>query len=70
MRFTKQKELKQAYYTGSKKEVIQRFLWFPLTIDGETRWLEEATYLCRVDYEDGVLFGRHYYWKPWEFLNK
>lgn len=71
MRFTAQKELKKAYTTGLKdKKLIQRFLWFPVTIDGETRWLEEATYLCKVDYTDGVFFGRYYYWKPWEFCNK
>jgi hypothetical protein len=23
---------------------ITKFLWFPLAIDGETRWLETATY--------------------------
>lgn len=27
------------------REAVTRFLWFPLTIQGETRWLERATWV-------------------------
>ena len=70
MRFTREKELIECYYNSTPKIVHNRFLWFPLTIDGETRWLEEATILYRVRVEDGLFFGKYYYWKAWEFLNK
>lgn len=28
----------------SGTRVVTRFLWFPLTIKGETRWLEKVSY--------------------------
>ena len=68
MRFTKEKKLIDAYFNNTK-ELKQKFLWFPLTIDGETRWLEEATILYRVKREDTLFFGKHYYWHPWEFVD-
>ena len=35
MRFTKQRELQEKYLANERK-LVQKFLWFPLTIDGET----------------------------------
>jgi hypothetical protein len=69
MRFTQQKKLKDNYIKGiTKVDVV--FLWWPATIDGETRWLELATIEYKVDYEDTVFFGRVYKWIPWNFLNE
>ena len=69
MRFTQQKKLKNNYINGvTKVDVV--FLWWPTTIDGETRWLELATIEYKVDYEDTVFFGRVYKWIPWNFLNE
>jgi hypothetical protein len=69
MRFTQQKKLKDNYIKGvTKVDVV--FLWRPVTIDGETRWLELATIEYKVDYEDTVFFGRVYKWIPWNFLNE
>jgi len=28
-----------------ENRTISKFLWFPVTINGETRWLERATFL-------------------------
>lgn len=40
---------------------IKRFLWLPLTIQRETRWLEFVK--IRQRYNDGVAGGRGYYGK-------
>lgn len=70
MRFTEQKELRQHYYADDNKQET-KFLWLPLTIDGETRWLETATIKYRVNFESNIIFsGREYYWKPYAFKNK
>jgi hypothetical protein len=70
MRFTRQRELQEKYLANERK-LVQKFLWFPLTIDGETRWLEEVSYVCRVDWEQNIFTDRkYYYWKPWDWVNK
>lgn len=69
MRFTKQKELREAYLNYNKKTQT-KFLWLPLTIDGETRWLETATIEYAVTYSTNlILDGRNYYWVPWRFID-
>ena len=69
MRFTKQKELREAYIYHNKKTQT-KFLWLPLTIDGETRWLETATIEYVVTYSTNlILDGSSYYWKPWRFID-
>lgn len=68
MRFTKEKELIEAYLNFTKKQKT-RFLWLPVTIDGETRWLETATIEYKVKKSD-TLCGIKYSWEPWEFINK
>ena len=69
MRFTQQKKLKDNYIKGVTK-VDAVFLWWPTTIDGETRWLELATIEYKVDFEDTIFFNRVYKWIPWNFLNE
>jgi len=69
MRFTKERDLIDAWYNRTKK-FENKFLWFPMTISGETRWLETANISYRVEREDTLFFGICYYWAPCEFLNK
>lgn len=59
MRFTRKKKLIDAYFNGDTKD-IHKFLWFPVTIDGETRWLEDAHIKYKVKQERG-LFDKYYY---------
>ena len=69
MRFTKEKQLRKDYIESTRKTKT-KFLWLPLTIYGETRWLETATIEYRVEYEDGLMSGRNYYWKPFNFIDE
>jgi hypothetical protein len=69
MRFTKEKQLREDYINSTRKTKT-KFLWLPITIYGETRWLETATMEYRVTYEDGLLSGRNYYWEPSNFIDK
>ena len=69
MRFLKEKKLIEAYYNNSTKWE-QKFLWWPLTIDGETRWLETAYILYRVRQSEDLFCNKYYYWSPIEFTNK
>lgn len=69
MRFTKQKELQEDYWARTKKTKT-KFLWWPLTIDGETRWLEKATIEYMVKHSKDIFCDSYYHWQPWKFLNK
>ena len=69
MRFTKEKELRDDYIKSTRKTKT-KFLWLPLTIYGETRWLETATIEYRVVSEDGLLSGKNYYWAPFNFIDE
>ena len=69
MRFTKERDLVKDYFNNTKKGK-NKFLWLPMTIRGETRWLETADILYRVERDDTVFFGICYYWTPCEFINK
>jgi hypothetical protein len=68
MRFTKNKELIKDFYNGKRKRV-KKFLWFPVTIKGETRWLETATIEMKVKAELNIFLVWVYYWAPWEFID-
>jgi hypothetical protein len=68
MRFTKEKELRDAYFNNTTKRKT-KYLWYPITIDGETRWLETAT----IDYTVKKLVGGfdvYFSWEPYCFINK
>ena len=69
MRFTKEKELKDSYINNTRK-YKHKFLWFPLTIDGETRWLEEAHIVYKVVKKYDMWGDPYYYWEAWEFVNE
>lgn len=53
-----------------KKRVIRYFALFPVTIDGDRRWLEtveiEQEYKC---YFEGFEDGSSYSWENMKFLN-
>ncbi len=69
MRFTKEKEMQEAFWNNIRKTKT-KFLWWPITIDGETRWLEIATIEYRVYYDYGLFNDRYYYWEPLNFIDK
>jgi hypothetical protein len=70
MRFTKEKDTFRAYVHGTDK-IVEKFLFFPVKIDGEIRWLEKAIIQYRVEPTEGTFSYRiKYKWFPAEFLNK
>jgi hypothetical protein len=68
MRFTKEKEMIEAYWKSTRKTKT-KFLWWSITIKGETRWLETATIEYSVDYDYDLFAGKYYYWKPINFID-
>ena len=69
MRFTKEKQLRDDYIKSTRKTKT-KFLWLPVDIKGETRWLEIATIEYRVDYDYGLFNDKYYYWEPLNFIDK
>ena len=69
MRFKKEAYLIKCHRHGIKKTKT-KFLWWPVKIDGETRWLERATIEYKVETGIHVFYDKHYYWKPWRFINE
>lgn len=56
----KQKEYKNREMMGQKRTVT-KFLWFPKTLNSETRWLEVATW--SEEYRQFVAYaGFNYRW--------
>jgi hypothetical protein len=68
MRFTKEKEMIKAYWSNGRKYKTKD-LWWPVTIDSETRWLETATIEYKVEYDYDLFNDRYYYWKPFRFID-
>ena len=53
-------------YNKDDTKIETTFLLFPMTINGETRWLEKASYklkICRI-YTIGNSQKLHYDWTP------
>ena len=69
MRFTKEKKIKEAYSNRTRKTKT-KFLWWPVTIGGETRWFETATIEYRVSFNFGLFVDRYYYWEPFSFIEE
>jgi hypothetical protein len=46
--------------------VRRRFLWLPVCIDGECKWLERATLMER--YEAGEDWGTSWNWRPHKWV--
>jgi len=69
MRFTKQKELKDLYWGNNNRKFLQKYLWLPLTIDSETRWLETANIRYKVGKYKNIFDDNYYFWEPVEFID-
>jgi hypothetical protein len=73
MRFTsKQSRMRNIYYSFNSHRgfTTNNFLWLPITIDGETRWLEKTKILWRISQSSHQSFisGKYsFYWRPWRF---
>lgn len=52
---------------ANKKEIVSRFLWVPLMIDGDLRWLQKVT-VKRMVWIRPSLFGVKYIWVYIEWL--
>lgn len=54
-------------------KTIRKFLWFPLTIHGETRWLEFAsvayTYTCERYLDSDFVWKYYWLWTPANFVD-
>ena len=57
--------IKEQYELGDTK-IETKFLWFPVEIKGETRWLETVTieYICRLYWS-----GAFAYWHESRFID-
>ena len=65
MRWTPiQVKLRRAYQTNQYK-IVRKFLFLPLYVNGETRWLEYATIEYKVDYSS---MDAKYYWRAMRFI--
>ena len=69
MRFTKQKSLREHYLLDTKIEKT-KFLWLPITIGSETRWLEKTTMIYEVRSLGDFLRGYYFQWTAVKFINK
>ena len=75
MRFiSKYSRMKKVYWTNClsprKGYTTNKFLWFPVTIDGETRWLEKVKIVWKIYQSDnrGLISNEwNYYWRPVKF---
>lgn len=56
----KQQELSEKFRTDYE-ETITKYLWLPLRINGEWRWLEECT-VERMPWIRETIFGNRYFW--------
>ena len=55
---------KPVHIIGATK-IIPKFLWLPMTLDGETRWLERADVIYRyVEICNYADLSVYYDWKP------
>lgn len=52
-----------------ERRTVTKFLWFPLEINKEVRWLEKATYI--EEYDRFYLGGEYYYmdWNPIKWVD-
>lgn len=59
------------YILVGDKRIITKFLLFPRCINGETRWLEKATYLqeCVLEMGYGSMdYSKHKAWQDMEWI--
>ena len=67
-------KIRKKNYLGDEK-IVKKFLIFPLTIDGETRWLEvvkiKYLYVKKYGYDyynEFIEVYSYYKWEPVAFL--
>lgn len=58
-----------------ERRTIRKFLWFPLQLQNEIRWLEYALIEEEVDYDINIRATsndkiRVYYWKKVKWINE
>lgn len=51
-------------------KIITKFLWWPIRINNETRWLESASIKCRYTTKLDFLGFRELTWVPIEFVDR
>lgn len=61
--------IKKEYPKEGDIKVIRKFLWMPLEIDGETRWLEYANIKCKWIVR-GDMMDFWWEWSPIEFVDE
>jgi hypothetical protein len=61
-------DLSRKYYVGDKR-VTEKFLWWPVRVGNEVRWLEKAKIKYELTDTMDPTTGGHIYWKAVEFLN-
>lgn len=49
--------------------IITKFLWFPIEIEYQTRWLEKAK-IKQICKSSGRSFDDGYYWQNVEWINE
>ena len=60
--------------TSNSVKTVNKFLWFPMTLGNELRWLERATIKYAYIMQHGVLAGSgrgftYYSWVPRFFVD-
>lgn len=58
-----------------ERRIIRKFLWFPLQLQNEIRWLEYALIEEEVDYDINIRATSNdkikvYYWKKVKWINE
>lgn len=62
-------KFKLAFHKIGDTKIVRKFLWFPVSIDHEIRWLEYATIIYKYSnksHKVGMLDD----WVAMEFINK
>lgn len=63
------RKIHPVYYPGDTK-TVKKFLWFPMTLQNETRWLEKAEIVYIVDLELLYDYAISWSWKPFRFADQ
>ena len=51
-------------------KIVNRFLWFPITIGNERRWLERSTIQYEYYEVKDPTSGSYKYWRAKEFIDQ
>ena len=67
MIFKKQKELSDKFRNVNYEEEVTKFLWVPIMIDGDVRWLRKIK-MRKIPWAKSSIFGTRFFWLYIEFL--